>query len=250
MTYVPETYLMHHGVKGQKWGVRRYQNYDGTLTARGKQKLGYRSTSISGYVARKQNEKINKSFQTWKVEAAKRDNAIAAGKKATDALLAYERDRTNKDLKSDYKQKEKEYKKALRSNTTYRKGQVRGEVGHDRARKYLTEAKRAEKDFKKDPSNYSRYDDYTRYMNKHDKELAKARRAPEVAAKRSRTKASMKRAATMTVKVAATAAVTAGGLYLVNKYCLAGSGMTMAATNVETLKNAAKAGKKILSYMY
>ena len=28
--------LMHHGVKGQKWGVRRYQNEDGTLTAAGK----------------------------------------------------------------------------------------------------------------------------------------------------------------------------------------------------------------------
>lgn len=28
--------LAHHGIKGMKWGVRRYQNYDGTLTAAGK----------------------------------------------------------------------------------------------------------------------------------------------------------------------------------------------------------------------
>lgn len=28
--------LYHHGIKGQKWGVRRYQNSDGTLTAEGK----------------------------------------------------------------------------------------------------------------------------------------------------------------------------------------------------------------------
>lgn len=28
--------LYHHGVKGQKWGVRRYQNKDGSLTAEGK----------------------------------------------------------------------------------------------------------------------------------------------------------------------------------------------------------------------
>lgn len=28
--------LYHHGIKGQKWGVRRYQNEDGTLTSAGK----------------------------------------------------------------------------------------------------------------------------------------------------------------------------------------------------------------------
>ena len=35
------TYLCHHGVKGQKWGVRRYQNKDGSLTDEGRRAYGY-----------------------------------------------------------------------------------------------------------------------------------------------------------------------------------------------------------------
>ena len=34
-----EDILMHHGIKGQKWGVRRYQNPDGSLTEEGRRRL-------------------------------------------------------------------------------------------------------------------------------------------------------------------------------------------------------------------
>ena len=33
------TYLAHHGVKGQRWGVRRFQNPDGSLTEKGKRQI-------------------------------------------------------------------------------------------------------------------------------------------------------------------------------------------------------------------
>ena len=38
--------LCHHGIKGQKWGVRRYQNKDGSLTKAGKERLTYRNNII------------------------------------------------------------------------------------------------------------------------------------------------------------------------------------------------------------
>lgn len=36
-------YLVHHGIKGQKWGVRRFQNYDGSLTVAGRQRYWTKS---------------------------------------------------------------------------------------------------------------------------------------------------------------------------------------------------------------
>ena len=33
-----DLYLSHHGIKGQKWGVRRFQNDDGSLTPAGKRR--------------------------------------------------------------------------------------------------------------------------------------------------------------------------------------------------------------------
>lgn len=39
--------LYHHGVKGQKWGVRRWQNPDGTLTEAGKRHYGLNNLDSS-----------------------------------------------------------------------------------------------------------------------------------------------------------------------------------------------------------
>ena len=56
--------LYHHGIKGQKWGVRRFQNSDGSLTKAGRER--YVSLSDSQRkkiwsIWEKNNRKIEKS---------------------------------------------------------------------------------------------------------------------------------------------------------------------------------------------
>ena len=199
--------LMHYGIKGMKWGVLRSP-----------QQIGYKSTGVRSALARKSNERIDKSFKNWNENTKKRNDAIDLGKKAKASKIAYEKDKSNKTLKTEYKQANKDYKKALKTNTTYRKGVVRQEVGRDAARKYLSEAKKVKKQLMNDPSNKQLQKEYNSLMSKHDVERASARKAVDVANKRMRKQAAIKRTMTMTVKTAATSAAIALGTYAVNKY--------------------------------
>lgn len=47
-----ESALTHHGIKGQKWGVRRFQNKDGSLTSAGKKRVQNRrvNSKVEDYI--------------------------------------------------------------------------------------------------------------------------------------------------------------------------------------------------------
>lgn len=50
-----DDYLMHFGISGMHWGVRRYQNYDRTLTEEGKKRYGAEGSASANKTKRDLN---------------------------------------------------------------------------------------------------------------------------------------------------------------------------------------------------
>ena len=112
-TEITEQYLAHHGIKGQRWGVRRFQNSDGSLTAAGKKRRG---------VSDKDNENSEKKESRFKnymsrTPAGIMGNAIKNGQNPLKELHEAKKEvreqaKENLKAKKEAKKEAKELKKA------------------------------------------------------------------------------------------------------------------------------------------
>ena len=94
--------LYHHGILGMKWGVRRFQNKDGSLTPRGKSRKKSKSADIPTHedYSKAHNKKSVKSMSDAELRARLNrlqmeknyqtligDDNVSKGKKIVNGLL-------------------------------------------------------------------------------------------------------------------------------------------------------------------
>lgn len=88
--------LTHWGIKGQKWGVRRYQNADGSLTPAGKKRYGgeeihedYKKAHGKARVEVMSDAELRERNKRLEAEAnyARLTKKTSRGKKAVDGFI-------------------------------------------------------------------------------------------------------------------------------------------------------------------
>lgn len=105
-------YLAHHGIKGQKWGIRRYQNPDGTLTDAGKKRYGSQlKYDIDKSIKESKNKKIG--VQTKTVDSDFKNKVSSLRAKANSAGDEYNKLIETAKIEGKIASKRPEFKKSF-----------------------------------------------------------------------------------------------------------------------------------------
>lgn len=69
-----EYYICHHGIKGQRWGIRRYQNEDGSYTAAGKKRyIADKMAKVNSDNSARKAKVEQKLSRKWDLNVAKQN---------------------------------------------------------------------------------------------------------------------------------------------------------------------------------
>lgn len=66
-----DDYVVHHGVLGQRWGVRRYQNADGSYTPEGKRLLAQHNKNKDSFAYRVGEKRLLKRSRNFEKKSRK-----------------------------------------------------------------------------------------------------------------------------------------------------------------------------------
>ena len=106
-----KNYLAHHGIKGQKWGIRRYQNEDGTLTEEGKRRYSQMSQKeLADFLYKEKKRQINE-ISGGKLKRFWKGGPRYLGENSKNVYEKYSKDKEEFEKSEEYKKFEKEIKK-------------------------------------------------------------------------------------------------------------------------------------------
>lgn len=88
--------IYHHGIKGQRWGVRRYQNKDGSLTPAGQKRLEKKDAKWAhknyDKIASKARKDVSKELDQYASQLLSNPSSVTSrGKVSASAINAYNR---------------------------------------------------------------------------------------------------------------------------------------------------------------